>query len=89
MRFDWDPDKAAKNLEKHGVSFEEAKTVFYDDRAVMFDDPNHSQDEDRFLILGISQNLRLLIVSHCLREEGEIIRIISAKESNNKRGKAI
>ena len=84
MRFDWDPDKAAKNLEKHGVSFEEAKTVFYDDRAVLFDDPNHSQDEDRFLILGISQNLRLLIVSHCLREEGEIIRIISARKATTK-----
>ena len=84
MRFDWDPDKAAKNLEKHGVSFEEAKTVFYDDRAVLFDDSNHSQDEDRFLILGISQNLRLLIVSHCLREEGEIIRIISARKATTK-----
>ena len=84
MRFEWNPDKAAKNLEKHGVSFEEAKTVFFDDRAVLFDDPNHSLDEDRFLILGISQNLRLLIVSHCLREEGDVIRIISARKATTK-----
>ena len=81
MRFDWDTDKAIKNLEKHGVSFEEAKTVFYDERAVLFDDPDHSQDEDRFLLLGFSQNLRLLIVSHCIREAGDVIRIISARKA--------
>ena len=82
MRFEWDPNKAESNLKKHGVSFDEASTVFYDERAVLFDDPDHSQDEDRFLILGLSQNLRLLIVSHCLREEGNIIRIISARKAN-------
>ena len=81
MRFDWDTDKAIKNLEKHGVSFEEAKTVFYDERAVLFDDPDHSQNEDRFLLLGFSQNLRLLIVSHCIREAGDVIRIISARKA--------
>ncbi len=81
MRFDWDPQKASLNIKKHGISFEEAKTVFYDERAVLFDDPDHSQSEDRFLILGISQNLRLLIVSHCLREKGDVIRIISARKA--------
>ena len=81
MRFDWDTDKAIKNLEKHGVSFEEAKTVFYDEGAVLFDDPDHSQDEDRFLLLGFSQNLRLLIVSHCILEAGDVIRIISARKA--------
>ena len=81
MRFEWDSNKADLNLKKHGISFEEAKTVFYDERAVLFDDPDHSLDEDRFLILGLSQNLRLLIVSHCLREEGNVIRIISARKA--------
>ena len=81
MRFEWDSNKADLNLKKHGISFEEAKTVFYDERAVLFDDPDHSLNEDRFLILGLSQNLRLLIVSHCLREEGNVIRIISARKA--------
>ena len=58
MRFEWDPVKADLNIKKHGISFDEAKTVFYDERAVLFDDPDHSLDEERFLILGISQNLR-------------------------------
>lgn len=81
LRFDWNPDKAALNNEKHGISFEEAKTVFYDEGAILFDDPDHSQDEERFLILGISQNLRLLLVSHCIRENGNVIRIISARKA--------
>ena len=81
LRFEWDIDKATKNLEKHGISFDEAKTVFYDERAVLFNDPDHSQDEDRFLLLGLSQNLRLLIVSHCLREADDVIRIISARKA--------
>jgi len=81
MRFEWDPAKADLNIKKHGISFDEAKTVFYDERAVLFDDPDHSLDEERFLILGISQNLRLLIVSHCLRERGNVIRIISARKA--------
>lgn len=81
LRFDWNPDKAALNYEKHGISFEEAKTVFYDEGAILFDDPDHSQDEERFLILGISQNLRLLLVSHCIRENGNVIRIISARKA--------
>ena len=87
LRFEWNPDKAAKNLDKHGISFEEAKTVFSDERAVLFDDPDHSMDEDRFLILGISQNLRLLIVSHCLREGGDVIRIISARKATRREEK--
>ena len=81
LRFDWNPEKAAINLEKHGVSFEEAKTVFLDECAVLFDDPDHSLDEERFLILGISQNLRLLLVSHCIRENDTVIRIISARKA--------
>ena len=87
LRFEWDPNKAAKNLEKHGISFEEAKTVFADERAILFDDPDHSLDEDRFLILGISRNLRLLIVSHCIRGEGDIIRLISARKATKNEGK--
>lgn len=89
LRFDWNPEKAAINYEKHGVSFDEAKTVFYDECAVLFDDPDHSQNEDRFLILGISQNLRLLLVSHCMRENDNIIRIISARKAGKKGREAV
>ena len=87
ISFEWDSNKAAMNLEKHGVSFEEAKTVFYDERAVLFDDPDHSQNEERFLILGFSQKPRLLIVSHCIREEGNIIRIISSRKATTTEAK--
>ena len=68
MRFEWDHNKNETNQRKHGISFEEAKTVFYDDYAVLFDDPDHSQEEDRFLIIGLSQREKLCIVSHCYRE---------------------
>ena len=81
MRFEWDHTKNEMNQRKHGISFEEAKTVFYDDYAVLFDDPDHSQEEDRFLILGLSQREKLCIVSHCYRESDEIIRIISARKA--------
>lgn len=86
MRFDWDPAKAASNLKKHQVSFEEAKTVFFDDFAVQFFDDEHSQDEERFIMLGISSTARLLVVCHCERAEGEVIRIISARKAT--RGEA-
>jgi uncharacterized DUF497 family protein len=86
MRFDWDPAKAASNLEKHQVSFEEAKTVFFDDFAVQFFDDEHSQDEERFIMLGMSSTARLLDVCHCERAEGEVIRIISARKAT--RGEA-
>jgi hypothetical protein len=81
MLFDWDPSKAAANLKKHQVSFEEAKTVFFDDFAVQFFDEDHSEDEERFIMLGMSSNAKLLVVCHCERAEGEVIRIISARKA--------
>lgn len=81
LRFDWDPVKAEANLRKHGVSFEEARTVFYDDFAVEFYDDEHSDWEDRFLLLGLSAQLRLLLVCHCYRESESVIRLISAQEA--------
>lgn len=86
MRFDWDPAKAATNLKKHQVSFEEARTVFFDDFAVQFFDEEHSQDEERFIMLGMSSGARLLVVCHCERAEGEAIRIVSARKAT--RGEA-
>jgi uncharacterized DUF497 family protein len=81
MRFDWDPSKAAANLKKHQVSFDEAKTVFFDDFAVQFFDEEHSDTEERFIMLGMSSNARLLVVCHCERAGGEVIRIISARKA--------
>jgi hypothetical protein len=81
LRFDWDPVKAGENLRKHGVSFEDARTVFYDDFAVEFYDDGHSDWEDRFLLLGVSAQLRLLLVCHCYRESESVIRLISAREA--------
>jgi len=81
IRFDWDKSKASLNKKKHGVSFEEAVTVFYDDDALEFDDPDHSETEDRFIMLGLSFKTRVLIVSHCVREFGSVIRIISARKA--------
>ncbi len=82
LRFGWDPIKAEANLRKHGVSFEEAQTVFYDENAIEFYDDEHSDWEDRFLLLGISQKLRLLIICHCYRADDGIIRLISARQAN-------
>lgn len=81
MRFEWDPAKAASNAKKHRVTFEVAKTVFYDDFAVQFFDEEHSSGEDRFLLLGMSSDARLLLVCHCEREDGDVIRIISARKA--------
>jgi uncharacterized protein len=91
MRFEWDASKAASNAKKHKVTFEMAKTVFYDDFAVQFFDEEHSVDEERFLLLGMSSDARLLLVCHCEREDGDVIRIISARkatesEAQNYRG---
>jgi len=83
IRFEWDRLKALANKRKHGISFEEAQTVFYDDNAVLFDDPDHSRGEDRFIMLGMSYQLRVLVVSHCERR-GEVIRIISARKALHK-----
>jgi hypothetical protein len=81
IRFDWHPAKAAANLRKHGVSFDEAETVFSDDHALLLDDPDHSDEEDRFLLLGLSAALRVLLVVHCYRAEGSVIRIVSARKA--------
>ena len=81
QKFQWDPVKAAANLKKHRVSFEEAQTVFYDELAVQFFDDEHSGDEDRFVLLGLSSLASLLIVCHCERGDGELVRIISARKA--------
>jgi hypothetical protein len=81
MKFEWDPVKAASNAKKHKVTFEVAKTVFYDDFAVQFFDEDHSHNEERFLLLGMSSDARLLLVCHCEREDGDVIRIISARKA--------
>ncbi len=78
IRFTWDAQKSQVNLKKHGVSFEEARTAFYDPNARVIADPVHSDQEDRFLLLGFSGHLRLLVVCHCYRQNDEVIRIISA-----------
>ena len=83
ISFQWDQSKAKSNLKKHGIHFEEAATVFYDDNAREYYDPDHSEDEDRFLMLGMSRNLRVLIVSYCYRESDKIIRIISSRKAKN------
>jgi len=81
IKFGWDKSKVTLNKKKHGVSFEEAVTVFYDDDALEFYDPDHSQGEDRFFMVGLSFRTRVLLVSHCVRESGLLIRIISARKA--------
>ncbi|MBR3084241.1 MAG: BrnT family toxin [Oscillospiraceae bacterium] len=87
IEFGWDEHKNRIIIEKHGVSFDEASTVFYDDYAILFDDPDHSDEEDRFLILGITRRENLCIVSHCYRGEDGIIRIISARKATKQETK--
>ena len=84
IKFEWDEGKAAANLKKHQISFEEAKSIFFDDLGVQFFDEEHSSDEDRFLMLGMSKKAMLLIVCHCEREQGELIRIISARKATKR-----
>lgn len=86
IKFEWDPIKAASNLKKHQVSFDEAKSVFYDEFAVQFFDEEHSSLEERFLMLGLSVSAKLLIVCHCEREHGQVIRIISARKATKREG---
>ena len=81
LRFDWDPRKANANRAKHGVSFEEALTVFADEAALLIPDPDHSEDEDRFILLGMSALLRVLVVVHCDRATASVVRIISARRA--------
>ena len=81
IKFQWNKQKAVLNKAKHGVSFEEAKSVFYDDHARIISDPEHSEDEERFIILGLSELVRTLVVCHCYRSNDQIIRIISARKA--------
>src|SRR5438067_7238694 len=78
LRFDWDPAKDHKNQHKHGVSFAEGSSVFFDEKGILIHDPNHSDQEDRYLLLGMSAKLRLLVVSHTYRDNDQKIRLISA-----------
>lgn len=81
LRFEWDPRKSVANARKHGVSFDEAQTVFADEHALLIDDPDHSEAEDRFILLGLSAPLRVLVVVHCYREQEDLLRIISARKA--------
>ena len=81
LHFEWESAKATANLRKHGISFEEAETVFLDDHALLLPDPDHSSEEDRLLLLGLSSALRVLVVVHCYRERDTSIRLISARKA--------
>lgn len=81
LRFEWDERKNASNVKKHGVSFEDAQTAFSDDQGLVIEDPDHSASEDRFVLLGMSSALRLLVVCHCVRDDGDVIRLISARKA--------
>jgi hypothetical protein len=81
IEFEWDERKSRANKRKHGISFDEAQTVFLDENALRYDDPDHSRDEDRFIMLGLSIRLRVLIVCHCYRSDDMVIRIISARRA--------
>lgn len=80
LTFEWDPAKARENIRRHGVSFDEAKTVFSDDQAILLHDPDHSTEEDRFVLLGLSAQLRVLVVVHAYRQD-EVVRLISARKA--------
>jgi uncharacterized DUF497 family protein len=82
LSFEWDPKKAAANVRKHGVSFEEARTAFEDDEALLLPDPDHSTGEERAVLLGLSAALRALVVVHCERHDGDVIRLISARKAD-------
>ncbi len=81
IKIEWDPIKASSNLKKHGISFEEAATAFSDDIGRLIPDPDHSDEEDRFILLGMSWSLKVLVVCHCYRDSSSIIRIISARKA--------
>ena len=84
LSFEWDPRKAQSNAAKHGVTFDEARSVFYDEDALIIPDPDHSIAEERFVIMGMSISLRVLVVVHCLRDNNQVIRIISARKAGTK-----
>lgn len=82
LKFEWDDNKDKANARKHGVSFDEAQTVFYDEYAIQFFDPEHSESEDRFILLGTSFKLNALVVCHCFRRDETVVRIISARKAD-------
>ena len=82
LRFEWDDNKEGQNRKKHGISFQEAQSVFIDEQALLIADPDHSEHEERFILLGLSGDLRTLVVCHCYRREGDVIRLISARRAN-------
>jgi len=85
--FEWDEQKNRDNIRKHNVSFEEAKSIFDDPNALLIHDPDHSEDEDRFILLGLSIQLKLLVVVHCYRANDQMIRIISARKAEKRESK--
>jgi len=87
LKFEWDERKSTANVKKHGVTFEEARTVFFDERAKLIDDPEHSDNEERFVLMGISSSLRVMVVCHCYRDAGNVIRIISARKATTSESK--
>jgi uncharacterized DUF497 family protein len=84
LHFEWDTSKSLSNQRKHGISFEEAQTVFLDDNALLIHDPDHSDEEERFILLGLSAKIRIVAVCHCYRSTAEVIRIISARKATRK-----
>lgn len=87
IQFEWDENKNKENVKKHKVSFEEAQTVFLDENAIRFFDPDHSKDEDRFIMLGMSYRLRVIVACHCYRKNDTVIRIISARKADKREAK--
>ena len=87
LLFEWDENKNQINKVKHKISFEEAKSVFYDEEALVIDDPQHSENEERFIILGLSNRANLLVVCHCYRASDTVIRIISARKATKNESK--
>jgi len=87
LSFEWDAKKAASNAAKHGVTFEEAKSVFFDDYALIIPDPDHSAVEERFVLMGLGHSMRILVVVHCYRSAGSSIRIISARRAGTREQK--
>ena len=88
LRFEWDERKALANERKHGVSFDEARSAFFDERARLIDDTEHSENEERFILMGLSSSLRLLLVCHCYRSKANVIRIISARKATARESKS-
>ena len=82
LSFEWDDRKESTNRKKHGISFEEARTAFYDENALVFFDPDHSEDEDRFILLGLSFRPQVVVVCHCFRESESIVRLVSARKAD-------